>query len=76
MPRIGCTIPAGWCEAHHWGRPWAKGGSTDLKDGVLPCSGHHHRAHDDTFDASRTSNGDIRFHPRTYSADESSPATR
>ncbi len=21
----GCTIPAAWCEAHHWGRPWAAG---------------------------------------------------
>ncbi len=27
----GCTIPAAWCEAHHWGRPWAKGGRTDLE---------------------------------------------
>ena len=42
----GCTIPAAWCEAHHWGRPWAEGGRTDLKDGVLLCSWHHHRAHD------------------------------
>ncbi len=42
----GCTIPAAWCEAHHWGRPWANGGRTDLKDGVLLCSWHHHRAHD------------------------------
>ena len=57
----GCTIPAAWCEAHHWGRPWARGGQTDLKDGVLLCSWHHHRAHDDTYDASRMPNGDVRF---------------
>ena len=42
----GCTVPAAWCEAHHWGRPWAQGGKTDLKDGVLLCPWHHHRAHD------------------------------
>jgi hypothetical protein len=61
----GCTIPAAWCEAHHWGRPWARGGKTDLKDGVLLCSWHHHRAHDDTFDSSRMPNGDARFSRRT-----------
>ncbi len=61
----GCTIPAAWCEAHHWGRPWSRGGRTDLDDGVLLCSWHHHRAHDDTYDASRMPNGDIRFNRRT-----------
>jgi len=61
----GCTIPAAWCEAHHWGRPWAQGGKTDLKDGLLLCSWHHHRAHDDTYDTSRMPNGDIRFNKRT-----------
>ena len=57
----GCTIPAAWCEAHHWGRPWAQGGRTDLKDGVLLCNWHHHRAHDPTYDSSRMPNGDVRF---------------
>jgi len=61
----GCTIPAAWCEAHHWGRPWAQGGNTDVKDGVLLCSWHHHRAHDDTYDATKMPNGDIRFNRRT-----------
>jgi len=61
----GCTIPAGWCEAHHWGRPWAQGGRTDLKDGVLLCNWHHHRAHDNTYDSSRMPNGDVRFSRRT-----------
>ena len=60
-----CTIPAAWCEAHHWGRPWAEGGRTDLKDGVLLCNWHHHRAHDPTFDSSRMPNGDVRFSRRT-----------
>ena len=61
----GCTIPAAWCEAHHWGRPWAEGGRTDLKDGVLLCNWHHHRAHDPTYDSSRMPNGDVRFSRRT-----------
>jgi hypothetical protein len=62
----GCTVPAMWCEvAHHWGRPWARGGRTDLKDGMLLCSWHHHRVHDNTYDATRMPNGDVRFSRRT-----------
>ena len=61
----GCTVPASWCEAHHWGRPWARGGRTDLRDGVLLCSWHHHRAHDSTYSAERMPNGDVRFRRQT-----------
>jgi hypothetical protein len=61
----GCTIPATWCEAHHWGTPWANGGSTDLDDGILLCSWHHHRAHDPSYDASQMPDGDVRFNRRT-----------
>lgn len=61
----GCSIPAAWCEAHHWGRAWAQGGRTDLNDGLLLCSWHHHRAHDPTYDASRMPSGDVRFSRRT-----------
>ena len=31
----GCDRPPGWCEVHHANRPWAKGGQTNLSDGVL-----------------------------------------
>ncbi|WP_109505824.1 HNH endonuclease signature motif containing protein [Nocardioides speluncae] len=58
-----CTIPATWCEAHHL-KPWLKGGKTDLADGVLLCSHHHHRAHDPRYSTERMPNGDIRFHRR------------
>ena len=61
----GCTVPATWCEAHHAKDPWSKGGRTDLADGVLLCSWHHHRAHDATYLLRRMPNGDIRFHRRT-----------
>ena len=59
----GCDIPAAWTEAHHL-RPWSRGGRTDLADGVLLCSFHHHRAHDARYDLRRTPGGDVRFHRR------------
>jgi hypothetical protein len=59
----GCEIPASWCEAHHL-NPWHTGGRTDLDDGVLFCSHHHHRAHDPGYRTERLPNGDYRFHRR------------
>lgn len=61
----GCTVPAAWCEAHHAGDPWARGGRTDLADGALLCSWHHHRAHDPRYETCRLPTGDYRFHRRT-----------
>ena len=60
----GCTITATWTEAHHL-NPWASGGKTDLNDGVLFCSWHHHRAHDGAYDMTRLPTGDYRFNRRT-----------
>jgi hypothetical protein len=60
----GCTVPAGWCDAHHWD-PWSSGGRTDLDSGVLLCNWHHHRVHDNRYRASRLPNGDVRFSRRT-----------
>lgn len=61
----GCTVPADWCEAHHADKTWSQGGRTDIKDGALLCSWHHHRIHDPRYDARRLPNGDYRFHRRT-----------
>ena len=61
----GCDIPAAWCEAHHGGQPWSRGGKTDLADGLLLCSFHHHRAHDPAFDTRRLPTGDVRYARRT-----------
>lgn len=61
----GCLVPARWCEAHHFTKSWAHGGTTDTKDGKLLCPFHHHRAHDDTYDMKLLPNGDVRFHKRT-----------
>ncbi len=60
----GCSVPARWCEAHHW-IPWSKGGKTNLDDGVLGCSFHHHLLHDPRHTHEILPNGDIRFHRRT-----------
>jgi hypothetical protein len=60
-----CEIPAAWCEAHHAANSWTSGGRTDLNDGVLLCSWHHHRAHDPSYQATRLPTGDFRFHRRT-----------
>ena len=60
----GCDIPGTWAEAHHW-VPWVSGGLTDLDDGVLLCSHHHHRAHDPDYLVERLANGDVRFARRT-----------
>ena len=59
----GCDVPGTWCEAHHL-HPWHAGGRTDIADGALLCSHHHHRVHDDAFRTERLANGDFRFHPR------------
>jgi hypothetical protein len=61
----GCDIPADWCEAHHAGDPWSKGGRTDLADGILYCSFHHHRVHDHRYRADRMPDGGVRFTRRT-----------
>ncbi len=61
----GCSIPAAWCEAHHAKQPWARGGRTDLSDGKLLCSFHHHRAHDPGWETHHHPNGSTTFHRRT-----------
>ena len=61
----GCDIFAAWYEAHHATAAWAAGGKTDLADGVLLCSWHHHRTHDPRYDTHRQPNGDFRLNRRT-----------
>jgi hypothetical protein len=46
----GCTAPGcdrdpRWCESHHL-TPYAISKSTDIRDGALLCTFHHHRVHD------------------------------
>ena len=56
----GCTVPATWCEAHHF-TPWSMGGRTDLADGGLLCRWHHQRIHDDRYLHKLLPGGGIRF---------------
>ncbi|WP_110181931.1 HNH endonuclease signature motif containing protein [Nocardioides solisilvae] len=56
----GCDIPATWCEAHHL-RPWSDLGPTDLANGILLCSRHHHLAHDERYVHERLPDGDLVF---------------
>ena len=60
----GCDIPAAWCEAHHARSPWSQGGRTNLADGALLCSFHHHRAHEARYDTRRGPDGRFTFHRR------------
>ncbi|WP_394160263.1 HNH endonuclease signature motif containing protein [Galactobacter valiniphilus] len=41
----GCGLPGGWCEAHHV-TPWSRGGPSDVDQGILLCSFHHHEVHE------------------------------
>ena len=61
----GCSISAAWCEAHHWRQPWVSGGKTNVADGKLLCSFHHHRAHDPGWRVHHHPNGSTTFHRRT-----------
>ncbi|WP_343920038.1 HNH endonuclease signature motif containing protein [Agrococcus citreus] len=40
----GCGMPVAWCETHHI-VPWQLGGATDVDNGILVCSYHHHEIH-------------------------------
>lgn len=51
-----CTIPPQWCDAHHV-RHWLDGGPTDLHNGTLLCSRHHHVVHRRGYTATVTPTG-------------------
>jgi hypothetical protein len=50
-----CTIPAPWCEAHHI-TYWSQDGPTNLDNGVLLCSAHHHLIHKEQWTITTTNN--------------------
>ncbi|WP_104106209.1 HNH endonuclease signature motif containing protein [Nocardioides sp. 616] len=60
----GCSVPATFCEAHHWRTPWSKGGTSDRGDIKLLCPWHHHRAHDTSYLTKHHPDGSVRFHKR------------
>ena len=60
----GCSVPATFCEGHHWRLPWSKGGTTNRDDIKLLCPWHHHRAHDTSYLTKHHPDGSVRFHKR------------
>ncbi len=59
-----CDRPPAWTEAHH-PEPWAKGGRTDLKNGLPLCPPHHHMAdHPESWNMKRLPSGGVRFSRR------------
>ena len=41
----GCDRPPSWCEAHHLNQWETDHGNTNLNNGALDCSRHHHHIH-------------------------------
>ena len=44
---VSCGAPPAWCHVHHLAWWERDGGRTDLVNGVLLCTGCHHRLHSD-----------------------------
>ncbi|WP_309713768.1 DUF222 domain-containing protein [Pseudolysinimonas sp.] len=64
-----CDRPASWCEAHHR-IPWADGGPTDTRDGVLLCRHHHMLVHDNGWTIDRDPvRGFVAIPPRSVDPD-------
>ena len=52
----GCERPPAWTEAHHR-IPWSVGGATDIDNGCLLCSFHHHLIHQGEWDLTLAPDG-------------------
>ncbi|HET7355600.1 MAG TPA: DUF222 domain-containing protein [Nocardioidaceae bacterium] len=60
-----CDRPPAWVEYHHK-KPWAKGGDTDVGNGIPLCPPHHHMAdRPERWDMHTLPDGRVRFHRRT-----------
>jgi len=57
----GCEAPPGWCEGHHWRDDWAHSATTNINDGALLCSRHHHQAHDQNWQFRQAPDGHIQI---------------
>ena len=55
-----CDWPPSMCHAHHL-EPWARGGGTSVKAGVLLCPRHHTLAHDNRYQLKTTPSGKVLF---------------
>ncbi len=60
----GCERPPAWAEAHHR-IPWSEGGPTDIDNGCLLCSFHHHLIHQGEWDLTLAPDGITEVIPPT-----------
>ncbi|HET6625848.1 MAG TPA: HNH endonuclease signature motif containing protein, partial [Nocardioidaceae bacterium] len=59
-----CDRPPAWTEIHH-PKAWAKGGRTDIGNGLPLCPPHHHMAdHPESWNMKRLPSGGVRFSRR------------
>ena len=58
----GCDRRTG-LHTHHDTR-WVDGGTTNVEDGISLCPWHHSRAHDSSYQLTKTPTGTIEFHRR------------
>ena len=61
----GCSDPRRLVRSPPLETTLGPGGRTDLADGKLLCSFHHHRAHDPAWQVHHQPNGATTFHRRT-----------
>ncbi|KQY58260.1 hypothetical protein ASD11_00900 [Aeromicrobium sp. Root495] len=62
-----CDRPPEWTEAHHL-TPYSVGGKTDLQDGTLLCTRHHHHVHDHHWEHRIAADGHVEWRPPGSSA--------
>ncbi len=55
-----CHRPSHWADAHHT-TPWANGGATSVRDGVLLCPRHHTLAHSGKHHLTKQGTGSYRL---------------
>ncbi len=55
-----CDRPTHWADAHHL-TPWAAGGNTNVRDGVLLCPRHHTLAHSGKHHLTKQKTGSYRL---------------
>ena len=58
----GCDRPPQWCEMHHL-QQFSRGGRTNLSNGVLLCSRHHHLVHDQDWEHRIDPDGHVSWRP-------------
>ncbi|KQY60023.1 hypothetical protein ASD11_11020 [Aeromicrobium sp. Root495] len=70
-----CDRPPEWTEAHHL-TPYSVGGKTNLQDGTLLCTRHHHHVHDTHWESRTAPDGHIEWRPPGTTSWQRNPRNR